>query len=99
VPGYRLTKAASNDIANIFREGLGLFGLAQADTYHDGLTATFELLASYPRLARLREEIDPPVRAYPYQSHLIVYELAADDMVAILRVRHGHEDWMSDELS
>jgi toxin ParE1/3/4 len=97
VPGYRLTSVASEDIAHIFLEGLERFGLAQADKYHDGLTATFEFLVEYPRAARLREEIDPPVRAYPYEAHLIVYELTEDDNVVILRVRHGREDWIADE--
>lgn len=91
---YRLTQAASDDIARIFTEGLVLFGLAQTDRYHDGLTATFEFLANYPRAARLREEINPPVRAHRYRSHMIIYELAPDDAVVILRVRHGHEDWL-----
>jgi toxin ParE1/3/4 len=94
VPGYHLTQAAADDIQGIFTEGLALFGLAQADKYHDGLTATFELLADFPRAARLREEIDPPVRAYRYKSHMILYDLGADDTVIILRVRHGHEDWI-----
>ena len=94
MPGYQLTQAASDDIEGIFIEGLALFGLAQADKYHDGLTATFEFLADVPRAARLREEINPPVRAYRYKSHMILYDLDGDDVVIILRVRHGHEDWI-----
>jgi toxin ParE1/3/4 len=94
VPGYQLTQAASDDIQRIFIEGLALFGLAQADKYHDGLTAAFQFLADFPRAARLREEIQPPVRAYRYKSHMILYDLGADDTVVILRVRHGHEDWI-----
>lgn len=73
-----------------------LFGQHQADRYHEGLEEAFELLATYPRAARSREEIDPPVRAYRYKAHLIVYVLDEDDRVTILRVRHGHEDWMTD---
>jgi toxin ParE1/3/4 len=78
----------------IFIEGLALFGLAQADKYHDGLTHVFEFLADFPRAARLRAEINPPVRAYRYQSHMILYDLDDDDIVIVLRVRHGHEDWI-----
>jgi len=77
-------------------EGLTSFGLVQADKYHSGLSATFEFLAEYPRAARLREEISPPVRAYPYKSHLVIYELEGNDAVVILRVRHGREDWLPD---
>ena len=38
--------------------------------------------------------LHPPVRVHRYQSHLIIYEIAEDDMVLILRVRHGREDWL-----
>lgn len=92
---YRISPAASGDIEHIFIEGLGLFGLAQADKYHNGLTAAFEFLADFPRAARLRVEITPPARAYRYKSHLIIYDLDESDAVTILRVRHGHEDWLS----
>ena len=93
---YRLTRAASDDLVRIFMDGVDRFGLAQADKYHDGLEGTFTFLAEYPRAARLRHEIDPPVRAHRYKAHLIVYEIEADDRVLILRVRHGREDWQSD---
>lgn len=75
---------------------MSLFGEQQADRYHDGLEAAFDFLTKYAHAARLRDEVDPPVRAYPYKAHLIVYMLDADEVVTILRIRHGHEDWMSD---
>lgn len=93
--GYRLTREAADDVAEIYIEGLGLFGLSQADAYHDGMAEAFEFLADYPRAARLREEMKPAVRAYPYKRHLIVYELEDDDSVLILRIRHAREDWQS----
>lgn len=93
---YRLAIAATDDLVRIFIEGLTIFGLDQANHYHDGLSATFEFLSAYPRAARLREEIEPPIRAYPYKSHLILYELD-DDQVVILRIRHRREDWASQE--
>ncbi len=92
---YRLTRAAADDIAAIFIAGIDLFGLVQADAYHTGLEATVEFLADYPHAARLRQEISPPVRAYPYKAHLIVYELDDADRVVILRIRNGREDWLS----
>ncbi len=93
---YRLTQAASDDLVTIFIEGLALFGLDQADRYHAGLAHAFQFLADFPRAARLREEIDPPVRAYRYRSHMIVYDLASDDAVIVLRIRHGREDWLTE---
>jgi toxin ParE1/3/4 len=93
---YRLTAAAVSDITSMFLEGLEQFGLPQADRYHQGLAEAFDFLAQFPRAARAREELHPPVRIYPYQSHLIIYELEPDDRVLILRVRHGREDWLMD---
>lgn len=75
--------------------GADRFGEAQADRYYDGLTATFAFLAGYPRAARLRTEVSPPVRAFRYKAHLIFYELDDEDVVIILRVRHAREDWMA----
>ena len=92
---YRLTANAEDDLTAIFIAGLAEFGLEQADAYHDGLFATFAFLAEYPRAARLRDDIDPPVRAHRYRSHLVIYELESDDLVIILRVRHGREDWLA----
>ena len=96
MPGYRLTKAAADDLVAIFIESLDQFGSVQADHYHAGLEAAFEFLVEYPRAARLRQEIAPPVRVYPYKSHQVVYELTPDDMIVILRIRHAREDWTSD---
>lgn len=92
---YRLTRAASDDIGHIFLEGLARFGLVQADRYHDGMAATFDFLTDHPHAARLREEIRPPVRVYPYRSHLIIYDIMDDGGLVILRVRHGWEDWLA----
>ncbi len=93
---YRLTKAAADDVVAIFVDGFAQFGRAQAETYHDGLFATFEFLANYPRAARLREEMARPVRVHRYRSHLIIYRIDGDDTVIILRIRHGREDWLGD---
>ena len=95
MPRYRLTRAADGDIAAIFLTGVEIFGQAQAGAYHTGMAETFAFLANYPRAARLRAEIVPPVRAWPYKAHLIVYHVEAET-VLILRVRHSREDWIGD---
>jgi len=47
VTGYRLTKAAADDVAAIFLEGSAQFGLDLADRYHEEMAATFDFLAEY----------------------------------------------------
>lgn len=99
MPSYKLSRSAENDIAAIADYTVEAFGIEQAIAYRDGLIETFEFLAEFPRAARERLEITPPVRAHPYKSHLVIYVIEGDD-VLILRVRHSREDWIStDRLS
>jgi toxin ParE1/3/4 len=95
VPRFRLTRAAADDLTAIFLEGIEQFGLAQADAYHEGLSAIFAFLADYPHAARLREEISPPVRGHTYKAHLVIYDVGNEGEVIILRIRHSREDWTS----
>ncbi|MGL4313991.1 MAG: type II toxin-antitoxin system RelE/ParE family toxin [Sphingomonas sp.] len=94
---YRLTRRAVEDLVAIYISGAEQFGVDQADVYHQDLADIFGFLTRYPRAARLRDEIRPPVRAYPHRSHLIIYDLDDDDTVVILRVRHAKEDWQRDD--
>ena len=89
---YRTTRKAEQDIIGIYLWGCRQFGQKQAERYHAGLTQTLNLLGDNPRLARERAEFDPPVRMYPYQSHMIVY-LLDDSGALIVRVLHGRQDW------
>ncbi len=49
---YRTTRRCDRDIVDIYIRGVADFGVDQAERYHDGLVATFRLLADNPRLAR-----------------------------------------------
>jgi toxin ParE1/3/4 len=94
---YMLTDEASYDLDYIFLEGCRIFGLQQADRYSIELDRIFEMIAKNPRIARERLEIEPVVRAHPHKSHIIIYRIE-NDGVAILGVRHAHEDWMNDPV-
>jgi len=90
--GYRTTRQADQDIIDIYVRGVADFGFDQAERYHQGLVAAFELLAGNPHLARERTEFRPPIRLHPYQAHMIVYVGQGDDIL-IVRVLHGRQDW------
>jgi toxin ParE1/3/4 len=94
--GYRLTREAEEDVVGIAETGLRLFGAAQARRYHDDLFNLFELIAANPRMARERDEVSPPVRLFPFKAHLVVYLVDENGDVLIIRVRHGHENWIDD---
>lgn len=76
----------------IFDSGIDLFGEAQAEAYQAGLEAAFDFLADFPHAVRLRTEVVPPVRAFRYKAHLILYDIQ-ETGILIVRVRHVREDW------
>lgn len=90
---FRLSLAAEEDIIGIAEQGIRLFGPAQARRYHDELFAIFDMIAAYPRIARERVELSPPMRIYPFKAHLVVYRVEENGDVLIARIRHAHEDW------
>ncbi|MDZ7927835.1 MAG: type II toxin-antitoxin system RelE/ParE family toxin [Agrobacterium sp.] len=93
---FRLSLLAEEDVIRIAEEGILLFGIEQARKYHRELFAIFELISRNPRMARERDELSPPLRIHRFRAHLVVYRVDADDEVFIVRVRHGHEDWVSE---
>jgi toxin ParE1/3/4 len=80
---YRLSQAADDDVRHIYIEGATRFGRAQADTYHERLSRTLDLIGANPRIGRERVQIVPPVRIHPYGAHIVVYEIADDGAVLI----------------
>lgn len=92
---YSLSVTAERDLQAIYYIGAAQFGDARATRYIEELTRAFNFLAEFPRAARLRDEISPAIRAHPCQSHLILYDIVEDGSIKIIRIRHGHEDWMA----
>lgn len=93
--GYTLSRKAEEDIIAIFFDGARQSGLPQAEQYHDLLERTFRFLADNPLAARERPELAPPIRIHPIESHIVLYTVDARGDIFIIRVRHGHEDWMT----
>lgn len=93
-PRYTLSRKAEEDIIDIFLWGADQFGIQQAEHYHNLLEKSFQFLADNPLAAHERTEINPPVRIHPIESHIIVYTEDEQGGVFIIRVRHGHEDWL-----
>lgn len=94
----RISAAAEADLIDIYVAGVRDFGLARAEAYQDRLDDAIQIIADNPKIARLRHEIDPPVRVHPVGSHMIVYHVKDSEPVRILRIRHHREDWASDPV-
>jgi len=92
---FKLSVEAEEDIIAIAEQGARMFGADQAKRYHDEVFVLFNLIAANPRIARERNEIEPPVGIHPFKAHPIVYRLEGDENILVVRIRHGHEDWAS----
>ncbi len=91
MPPYRLSKRARAKLLDIYERSYEMFGEYQADAYQAGFEKTFELLALFPAIGRLADEIRPGFRRYRYQSHYIFYTLEADRIV-IRNIIHTARD-------
>ncbi|WMS45286.1 type II toxin-antitoxin system RelE/ParE family toxin (plasmid) [Acuticoccus sp. MNP-M23] len=95
VRAYQLTPAAQSDLETIWRFTANRWSVGQAEAYLNGLRDALEDLIANPRIARERLELTPPVRVQPYGSHIIIYTIEID-YLAVIRIRHSRENWISD---
>ena len=86
----RYSSKAYRDLLSIRQFGLINFGRAQTDAYQAKLKKALRHIGSYPECARVRSELEMPVRMLPVGSHLIVYEIH-DGLIVIIRVLHGSQ--------
>lgn len=91
-----LSAKADRDLAELIASGLERYGVAASDRYVARLREAFEMIDRFPRIARLRQEIDDATRGFPVGVHIIFYQVDDADDVLILRIRHGREDWLAD---
>lgn len=95
---YRLSRTAEADLIKTYTTGAEKFGFQQAEKYQDKIDRTLELISANPEIARLRTEITPPVRIHPVGVHMVVYLVDDNNIVRILRVRHGRENWLENPM-
>ncbi|MGV1906307.1 type II toxin-antitoxin system RelE/ParE family toxin [Agrobacterium cavarae] len=94
---YFLSAEAEEDIIRIAEYGVRNFCTIHAQHYHDELFETLDLIARHPEMAREHHEIQPRVRIHPSNAHLIVYSVGEDGIAFVIRVSHGHEDWVGSD--
>jgi toxin ParE1/3/4 len=87
---YELNTVAAEDVRRLYRHGIERFGLAQADSYFDGLFERFDQLAEQPYLYPAVDGIRAGYRRSVYGVHSIYYRVL-DGQVEIMRVL-GRED-------
>lgn len=87
-----LRPRAEQDLAEIWDFTQNRWSQAQARSYLQGISSTFDLLLEHPEIARERGEFSPPVRIHPFRSHMIIF-MSNDDTVEIVRVVHSRSNW------
>lgn len=82
---------AEADLDDIWAFTVDRWSLAQARAYLTGLSGSLDLLRDHPEIARLHD-FQPPVRIFPYRSHLVIFH-SDDTMLEVIRILHTRSDW------
>ncbi len=88
--GYRLSRAAADDLENILEFGIETFGVPQATRYFDTLTQRLSDLADDPLLYPAVDDVRAGYRRSVSGAHSIYYRVE-DEVVLIVRVL-GRQD-------
>ena len=86
----RITPAAENDLAEIWAY-IAEDAPEAATTFIEQITDRFEPLLAIPGMGAARDQLSPGLRAIPYKAYVIYY-VADDQAVTIVRVVHGARD-------
>ena len=85
---------ASRDIDEIYLYGLINFGEDQADLYSEKMkNLILETLCRNPEIGRLDTRVNPAIRRFDFESHVIFYDVTEAEIV-IVRILHGSMDFV-----
>lgn len=88
------SERALADIAHIHTSGIARFGKTAADSYAHDLLDRLEALSTTPEMAPLRPELGEGYRIFVINGHIAIYRLAGQ-VIKIVRILHGRQDWQS----
>jgi toxin ParE1/3/4 len=81
----RYSTEAHNDLVDIIAYGNENFGPVQLGKYVAQIRNAIELIGLNPNMARLRAELERPVRIHTVGAHVVVFSIE-DEMVVIVRI-------------
>jgi toxin ParE1/3/4 len=88
-----ISPRAVGDLEAIAHYSLMRFGFAQALKYQTDLRRTFDLLAEFPHMSPVRDDIMAgSVRLRHHKAHVIVYQEVPDGIL-VVRVLDARRDW------
>jgi toxin ParE1/3/4 len=91
VTSIRYTVEAAQDLEDIYRY-IADDNISAAMEHRQRLKRRCTELLDQPRVGRKRDEIKDGLRSVTEGDYVILYRIAKDDAVAIMRVVHGSRD-------
>ena len=89
---FSLSHSAKTDLRGIARFTEKHWGRAQRLHYLKGLDETFKILADTPTIGYACDYIEPGLRKYPFQSHVVFYECLSNEEILVVRILHKNMD-------
>ena len=90
----KFSQQASRDIDEIYLYGLINFGEDQADIYFEKVkNLVLETLCCNPEIGRLDTRVNPAIRRFDFESHVIFYDVTETEIV-IVRILHASMDFV-----
>jgi toxin ParE1/3/4 len=91
IKGYRLAKAAQDDLREIRDYTRISWGDKQARHYLSEIKECFETLVKNPELGKSRDEVREGLRSINVGRHVIFYRVG-DSAIEVARILHGRMD-------
>lgn len=89
---YRISARASEDIDKIWIYTLNKWSLTQADNYYRLIYQEINIIAENFTIGKDISHIKSGYRQYKIKSHLIIYRIAQDGFLEIVRILHQMMD-------
>ena len=86
------TKAAVQDLTNIWTYTQQTWSARRADAYYRSLIRSVRQLEQRPQTGRSYTQIWAELRGLPSGSHVILYRILPDDILEITRIVHQRMD-------
>ena len=91
---YKTSRLAEEDLLNIFLKGIENFGIKKAQQYSLEIDKTFNLLAEYPDMGKLRDELFSGALSFSVGSHIVFYRKnTKTKQIEISRILHRRMDY------
>jgi toxin ParE1/3/4 len=88
---FRVTSPAEADLAGIWRY-IAQDRPAAARDVIANIVGKFPVLAAMPRLGRTRDDVGPAIRGFVVSRYVILYRIAAPELIEIMRIVDGSRD-------